>query len=261
MIIDSHAHVVLPIEKHLSLMDEAGVDKTILFSTTIHPENASNLNEFEIELNKLYKIISGKVNSIESKISSIEEQCMIIEKYPSRFYVFGTIPIGLDYNDSSSWIEKYVVKNKFLGLGEFTLAPGQIKILDSVFQASHTFNNLPIWIHAFWPLALKDIKEIFDLAKKYPNVPVIIGHLGGTNWLDVIKMAKETNNVYIDLSACYAIVALKMAIHELPEKCLFSSDLPYGDLVSSKFSIERACKNDTIKKQVLGENIANLLKL
>ncbi len=261
MIIDSHAHVVLPSDNHLSLMNEAGVNKTILFSTSIHPENASRLNEYEVELDTLYKIISGKVNSIDSKISAIEEQCRIIDQHPSKFYGFGTVPVGLDYKDTSSWIEKYVVKNKFIGLGEFTLPPGQIKLLDSVFQASTNFKNLPIWIHAFWPLTLDDIKEIFILAKKYPNVPTIIGHLGGTNWLEVIKMAKETSNVYIDLSATFTMVALKMAIQELPEKTLFSSDLPYGDLVSSRFTIERACKNDAIKKQVLGGNIATLLKL
>lgn len=71
MIIDSHVHVVLPVEKHIALMDEAGVDKTILFSTSIHPEVATYLDEFEKELNKLYEIISGNKNSIEAKITSI----------------------------------------------------------------------------------------------------------------------------------------------------------------------------------------------
>lgn len=261
MIIDSHAHVILPVEKHISLMDEAGVDKTILFSTTIHPENSSNLNEFETEFNKLYKIISGKVNSTEAKISSIEEQVKVIEKYPDRFYGFGTVPVGLNYNDTSEWIEKYVVKNKLLGLGEFTLAPGGVSLLEPVFKASHTFNNLPLWIHCFWPLTLTDIKELFELAKKYPSVPIIIGHLGGENWLHVVKTAKQLGNIYIDLSACYTMIALKMAINEVPHKCLFSSDLPYGDLAACKFSIERACKNEVFKEQVLGKNITNLLNL
>lgn len=97
MLIDSHAHVILPVEKHIALMDEAGVDKTILFSTSIHPEITEDLNEFERELNKLYEIISGKKNSIERKIASIKEQNEVINKYPSRFYGFGNVPIGLDY--------------------------------------------------------------------------------------------------------------------------------------------------------------------
>lgn len=261
MIIDSHAHVILPVEKHIELMDEAGVDKTILFSTSMHPEITKNLYEFEKELNKLYEIISGKRNSIDTKIASINEQKEVINKYPSRFYGFGSVPIGLDYANTSSWIEKYVVNNGFVGLGEFSIATGQARTLEPVFQASHDFSNLPVWIHAFWPLDLDDIKEIFNLARKYSNVPVIIGHLGGVNWLDVIKMAKETQNVYIDLSAFYTTVALSITIKELPERCLFSADLPYGDLMISKFSIERVCKDKAVLEQVMGENIRKLLKL
>ncbi len=261
MIIDSHSHVILPVEKHIALMDEAGVDKTILFSTSIHPEVTESLSEFEQELNKLYEIISGKRNSIETRIASIKEQREVINKYPSRFYGFGSVPVELDYEETASWIEEYVIKNRFIGLGEFSVATGQVRSLETVFQASHDFSNLPIWIHAFWPLNLGDIKEIFNLAKKYPDVPVIIGHLGGVNWLDVIKMTKETKNVYIDLSAFYTTVALSMTIKELPEKCLFSSDIPYGDLIISKFSIERVCKDKGIVDQVLGGNIVKLLKL
>lgn len=261
MIIDSHAHVILPVEKHIELMDEAGVDRTILFSTSMHPEVTKTLDEFEKELNKLYEIISGKRNTIEARIASIKEQNEIINKYPSRFYGFGSVPVGLDYEKTASWIEEYVVKNKFIGLGEFSVATGQVKSLETVFKASHDFSNLPIWIHAFWPLDLNDIKEIFNLAKKYTDVPVIIGHLGGANWLDVIKMTKETNNVYIDLSAFYTTVALGMTIKELPEKCLFSADIPYGDLVVSKFSIERVCKDKSVLKQVMGGNVEKLLNL
>lgn len=40
-------------QKHISLMDEAGINKTILFSTIVHLENSTNLNQLELELNKL----------------------------------------------------------------------------------------------------------------------------------------------------------------------------------------------------------------
>lgn len=261
MIIDSHAHVMLPVEKHIALMDEAGVDKTILFCTSIHPEVANNLDEYQKELNKLYEILSGTRNPVEARIKSNKEQYEIIRKYSSRFYGFGNVPVGLNYEKTALWIEKYVIKNSFIGLGEFTVASGEVKALENIFQASHSFSNLPIWIHAFWPLDLDDIKEIFNLAKKYPTVPVIVGHLGGVNWLEVIKMAKKVDNVYIDLSGLYAVVQLSMAIKELPERCLFSTDLPYGDLVIGKFSIERVCKDKAVREQVMGGNAARLLKL
>ena len=47
---------------------------------------------------------------------------------------------------------------------------------------------------------------MFQLAVRYPDIPVIIGHLGGTSWMEVIAAAKENRNIYIDLSAAYAAV-------------------------------------------------------
>lgn len=261
MIIDSHAHVVLPVEKHIELMDEAGIDKTILFSTSMHPELAKNLEGYEKELNKLYDIILGKKNSMDAKKNSIKEQYEIIKKYPSRFYGFGNVPAGFDYEKTASWVEEYVVNNNFKGIGEVTIGNGRTQDLNNIFKAAYEFSNLPIWIHAFWPLDLNDLKGIFNLAKQYSEVPVVIGHLGGVNWLDTIKMAKEVKNVYIDLSAFYAVIQLSMVIKELPDRCLFSTDLPFGDLAIEKFAIERVCTDETVIKQVMGENAARLLKL
>lgn len=261
MIIDSHAHVVLPVEKHIELMDEAGVDKTILFSSSIHPELAQNLEEYEKELNKLYDIIFGKKFSMDAKINSIKEQCEIIKKYPSRFYGFGNVPAGFDYEKTASWVKEYVVKNNFKGIGEVTIGNGRTQDLNNIFKAAHDFSNLPIWIHAFWPLDLNDVKGIFNLAKQYSDIPVVIGHLGGLNWLDTIKMAREAKNVYIDLSAFYTSIQLSMVIKELPDRCLFSTDLPYGDLAIEKFAIERVCTDKAVIKQVMGGNAARLLQL
>ena len=59
MVIDSHAHVMLPPEKQLQLMTEAQVDHTILFTSTIHPETAATIEEVEQELNSLYRILNA----------------------------------------------------------------------------------------------------------------------------------------------------------------------------------------------------------
>ena len=56
------------------------------------------------------------------------------------------------------------------------------------------------------------------LCEKYTVIPVIIGHLGGSNLMDVIKFAKGHENVYLDLSAAFASIATKMALVELPER-------------------------------------------
>ncbi|HWP96014.1 MAG TPA: hypothetical protein VN426_04120 [Syntrophomonadaceae bacterium] len=53
MIIDSHAHVILPPQRLIDIMDEAGIDQTILFPTSVHPEHATNMESLDLEMQAL----------------------------------------------------------------------------------------------------------------------------------------------------------------------------------------------------------------
>ena len=261
MIIDGHSHVVLPVEKHIALMDEAGIDKTVLFSTLIHPEKAADMEHLKAEMSALNEIITGKRNAGEARVKAMEELNAAIRQYPARFVGFGNIPVGLSYDDTAAYVQKYVVGAGHIGLGEFTMGSGQIGLLDVVFQAAASFGNLPIWIHAFNPLLLKDIQEVRALAGKYPDVPVILGHMGGSFWMESIEFVKQTPNLYMDLSAYFSTLVLKIAILEAPLKVIYGVDLPYGDLLLARQGIERVCTDASVRACVLGENIGELLGL
>lgn len=264
MIIDSHAHVMLPTEKQLLMMKEAKIDKTILFSTTPHPERANNLKSLESELSVLNNILSSST-SINERIENIKNTTKtlkeVIDKHPSKFIGFGCIPLSLTYNETADWISNNIIKNNFYGLGEFSPMSGKVNSLEVVFQASNELGHLPLWVHTFYPLNFDDIKELIDLSKKYPKVPLILGHMGGTHWLDVIKFAKENPNIYLDVSATYTILAPAMAIKELPERTLFSSDAPYGNPLIFRKIIEMNSPDKKISDLVLGGNISGLLNL
>lgn len=100
-----------------------------------------------------------------------------------------------------------------------------------------------------------------DLAHKYPTVLVIFGHMGGYHWQTLLDFAKTSKNSYIDMSATFSTLATQMVISELPDKCLFSSDAPYGEPLLNKQFIEFVSPSTEIAAMVLEENIANLLKL
>lgn len=261
MIIDSHAHVLLPFERQIALMDEAGVDKTVLFMTSVHPETTTDPASFEREMGKLQEILSGKRNATEARLIAIQEQVEAIARHPDRFIGFGTVPVGLDQAQTNRWIEAQVVANGFRGLGEFTLAPGAVPLLESVFTAAAEFGRLPIWVHTFHPLEATDIRQLVALADRFPQVPVILGHLGGVNWLEAIKLAAERPSLYLDLSAVFTPLAPKLAIQMLPERTLFSSDAPYGDPLLARQLVERVTESSEVRAAVLGGNIARLLGL
>jgi predicted TIM-barrel fold metal-dependent hydrolase len=261
MIIDSHAHVMLPSKRQLELMAEAKIDKTILFGTIIHPETATTMAEFETELNGLYDILNGGKNPYEARIRATTELAQIVQENPDKYLGFGSMPVGLTYKENLSWIEKYIVANNFRGIGELTPGTGQVGGLEPLFRASQEIGNLPLWVHAFCPLNFDDIKELLKLARQYSSVPVILGHLGGIHWLNTLKAVKDIQNVYLDLSATFTTLAPSFAIREYPERTLFSSDAPYAMPLTARTILEQIVADKHILAEVLGGNIARLLAL
>lgn len=264
MIIDSHEHVMLPTKMQLENLEKAGVDKAILFCTAPHPERAATLEELKKEMGALYKILAG-TNSREDDLNrmrnNIQDLTEIIEKYPDKFYGFGSVPLDLSLEETKNWINTYIISNNLKGVGEFT--PGsdkQISQLETVFQALEKYPELPIWIHTFNPVSLSGINILMDITKRHPKIFVIFGHMGGYHWMDVIEFARTVSNVYLDLSAAFSTLAVRMAVTELPDKCLFSSDAPYGDPLLSKQLVEYLSPSEEIKNKILGENILKLLK-
>jgi predicted TIM-barrel fold metal-dependent hydrolase len=100
MIIDSHAHVMFPPERQLQMMTEAKIDRTVLFTTMVHPETTASIMAFEEELNKLYDILNGRKDPLNERIHAIEELTQIIKQNPEKYIGFGSIPFGLSYSEN-----------------------------------------------------------------------------------------------------------------------------------------------------------------
>lgn len=263
MVIDSHQHFIIPEELQNQKNEESGIDKAILFSAIPHPERANNLQEIRSEMNVLNSILSGEnaqkksISLMRDNIQSIQNR---IEKYPQKYLGFAPVMLGMSLDETSAWIED-VVKKGFKGLGEFT--PGnaeQVSLLETVFRAADQFNKLPIWIHTFSPVTIDGLQILMGLCKKYPKVPAVFGHLGGINWIEAIEFAKTNNQVYLDLSGTFTSLAVKSAISELPNRCLFSSDAPYGEPFLQKRMVEFLSPSRVTAEMVLGGNISELLQ-
>ena len=267
MIVDSHQHVMLPTSMQIKKMDDAGVDKAILFTTTPHVERAATatLDAIGAEMQVLYKLLSGSYSPearMEKMKDTILELNQAIQAAPDRFCGFGPVPLGLSEQATAEWVSEYIVENSFKGIGEFT--PGsetQIKQLEPVFKALEDHRSLPIWIHTFNPVTLNGIKILMELCRKHPAVPVIFGHMGGSNWMDVIAFAKEHGQAYLDLSAAFTPLSVKTALTEVPEKCLFGSDAPFGEPQLCRQLIEFVSPSLSVTELALGGNIERLLQI
>lgn len=263
MVIDSHEHVILPTENQIELMDQSKIDKAILFTTTPHPEQSHSLQELKQQISMLSSVLNRDINAKEKKRlyeNNIKDLTTAMNYYPDRFLGFGNIPLGMKPFDIELWIDKQICRNHLMGLGEFTPSTiAQIQQIGDIMKIVYSNRIYPLWIHTFLPVTKEMIFSLVDLCKKFPTVPIIFGHLGGTNWMELIELAKTVPNIYLDLSAQFTSIATKMALLELPERCLFSSDAPYGDPFLYRQMIEYLSPSKTITNLVLGENIMELL--
>jgi len=261
MIFDGHAHVILPTEHHLALMDAAGVERTLLCSTRVHPEGAHDLSSLNQELSVFDAILAGRANDQTSMQRATLELVQVIDHFPQRFIGFGSVPLGLTQAEMATWFQDYVLAHDFRGVGEFTLQPGHVQQLDPVFVLATEHENLPVWVHTLAPMTLEDIRTLIALSRRYPKVPLLLGHMGGMYWRDAIALAKETPQTYIDLSGTITFLGPVIAIQELPERTLFSSDAPYGNPLVARTIVEQATHDEVVRERVLGNNLAELLHL
>lgn len=267
MIIDSHAHVVLPTSAQLADMDRAGVGQVVLFPTTPHIERAKDatLASIQAEMQVLNRLLSGAFSPeqrAEQMLGTVSELKKALQDASGRAYGFGPVPFCLSKQDTDAWVETHVVKNGFKGIGELT--PGssaQMKALEPVFRAASNYPGLPLWVHTFHPVTLESLRILMSLCQSFPTVPVIFGHMGGVYWMQVLAFAKEHPSVFLDLSAAYTPLSIRTALVELPERCLFGSDTPFGDASLCQKMIELVSPSPAVTSLALGENAQRLLRL
>ena len=260
MIIDGHQHVLKNVDEQIRINKDCNIDKVVLFSTVVHPETANNKTEFVEEMSRLNKILSGRLNPTDERLKAIDELVRAVGTAPDYFVGFGPCPFGLDANTTADWIENNILGNNLNGIGEIAFAPGMVSSIENMLACVHEHKKrLPVWIHTFNPLTLPDLKEIVRYARKYQNTRIIFGHAGGSHWLELIDLVQDLANIYVDLSASFTIFSIKYIAEILPERCVFSSDLPYGDPLLGIRQIEHLIKDRHIRDNILGNNTETLL--
>ena len=101
-----------------------------------------------------------------------------------------------------------------------------------------------------------------DMAKAYPDVPVILFHIGIPMMVErSCQLAKDIPNFYVSTSGSY-VPAIKMAYEVAgPEKILFSSDAPFGNIKQEIAKVEYVCKNPAHLDLIFAENARQIMNL
>jgi uncharacterized protein len=262
MIIDAHSHVHDPIKSHIGLLDDAGVDRTVLFPTRPHPERATDVESLRREFAVLDQALAGRHDpdrDAERYRAAWQEFDEARAAYPDRFIGFGSVPLDLPDDAIAEAVQREIVGRGLRGIGELTPRPGAAERLRPVLRAADDHGALPVVVHGFAPTTDDDLRTLARLAAEYPRVPLVISQLGGLNWMTTIELAKDRPNIYVELSTAYTILAVKLAINELPTRTIFGSDAPYGDPVVARTTVERVTRPGEVRDRVLGGTFEELL--
>ncbi|MFH7595571.1 amidohydrolase family protein [Streptomyces racemochromogenes] len=261
MIIDAHSHVHDPVEAHVGLLDEAGVDRAVLFATRPHPERAGDLAALRREMAVLDEALGGRAGTVEAYRGAWRELDAALAARPDRFIGFLSVPLGLGTEETAALVEREVVGRGLHGIGELTPAPGGAGQIEPVLQAAADHGRLPVVVHGSAPTTAEDLAALAALAARYRDVPLVVSQLGGQHWMQAVELVRDTPNMYLELSTAPVVFAVRLAIEELPDRTLFGSDAPYGDPVLARTLVERVTGPGGVRDRVLGGTLAELAGL
>lgn len=119
--------------------------------------------------------------------------------------------------------------------------------------------KIPIYFHTGTP-AYSQPMHVAELALRYPEANLIMGHMGSTDfWIDAVPAASLSTNIFVDTSWSLPD-KIRHAVDILgAERVLFGSDSPL-----SSYNIEMGCVNATSlseneKTMIMGKNILRLI--
>jgi len=99
-----------------------------------------------------------------------------------------------------------------------------------------------------------------DVADNFPEVPIILGHMGGEYEDDAILVAKWFDNIVVDTSFCRGVRSIEKAVEVAgAEKVVYASDYPQGSIELDTLKVQLADISKRDKELILGRNIRKIL--
>lgn len=190
----------------------------------------------------------------------------LVESDPDFFVGFCYLNPSHDPDFSLSEIERCVVQGNMRGIKLWVAVHADDPRLDPIMRRAAEL-KIPVLHHAWYKMTKYEFnesnpKEIAALARRHPDVTIIMAHLAGVRWRGVLDI-KPYPNVCVDTSGGQPDVGLvEFAVQELgPERVVFGSDWPLRDFAVQKARVTDAAISDQAKAMILGKNAERILGL
>ncbi len=246
MIIDAHVHIgsdvdgaSQSIKKLKSNMARYGIDKSIIFPFNEKGDLVkASLKLLEYQSSSLLPFLR-----FDPKIMTPEKLGDLLE---NGFYGVKLHPRAQAFDP---------IDSKYYQLYERIEDSGKPLLI-------HTRKSTP-----FSPKLLRtngkfsDPDRIVGLAKKFPNLNIIIAHFANLSG-DALKIIGKEDNLYVDTSIFGTTFIVKMMCNVIgAEKMIMGSDAPYSDQEIETLKVKKAEISKSEKEKILSGNIRKILPL
>ncbi len=246
------------VEQLIADMDAAGIDKVVLQGIYFqHHHNCVTQNNWYIDW---------------------------CRQYPDRLLAFATVqPLA---GQAALDEVKRAVDNGLCGIGEILPAAQTHSMRDDAFLAVVELAislDIPLCLHGAEPVghdypgrAYTPLREYVWLAEQYPDLTLILAHLGGLLPYYELnpRLKKIMRNVYYDTAAVpllYQPLVYKSVVEVVgAEKVLYGSDYPlllyprrtrHPEFINLLTEIRTAGLEEAALALILGENVQRILQL
>ena len=186
-----------------------------------------------------------------------------LKKYPDR--VIGYVTVNPNYpEDMQHELDRCFAVKGFKGIKIHAGCHGRA-IDDKNYTAAYREadqRGLPVLIHTW---GSGDIDQFEHVCAQYPNANFIMGHTGGDVEImeKAVEMIGRYKNAYGDLAVSMVPEGnLEWYVaNGDPKKIIFGTDMPFYDPTPTLARVLMARIPDRVKADILGGNMARLLKL
>jgi predicted TIM-barrel fold metal-dependent hydrolase len=102
-----------------------------------------------------------------------------------------------------------------------------------------------------------------EQARRFPDVPFIVGHFGKILFLDAVRSAELCPNIYLETSGAQ-VADIQFALERISaDRILFGTDLPIGGAASAKWNmvkIASAVEDRAQQRAIFGENALRIVE-
>ena len=123
-------------------------------------------------------------------------------------------------------------------------------------------DGLPVLLHTWGGDACAGCGPVREIAQRYPNARIIMGHAQYGDWDKAIALSREFPNVYCELTAAYAVngVIAKMVNAGIEDRILFGTDLPWFDPMYAIGCVVFSDISDAARRKILRDNAARIFE-